>query len=217
MVRIKICCIKNLREAKLAINLGIDSLGFVSEMPSGPGVISLEQIQRIIKNIPPYISTSLLTSKINFDDISKQLLITKANTIQIVDKVDNEVYLNLKKYFPFIKIIQVIHVLSEKDIYESLKIEKYVDAFLLDSGNPNLRIKKLGGTGRTHDWNISREIRNKVKKPIILAGGLNSDNVREAIKIVNPYAVDVCSGVRTNGILDKNKLLNFIKAVYENN
>jgi len=193
MVRIKICCIQNLKEAKLAINFGINSLGFVSEMPSGPGIISLEQIRRIVKNIPPYISTSLLTSKNNFDDISRQLLKTNTNTIQIVDKVDTEVYLDLKKYFPYIKIIQVIHVLSEKDIDESLETEKYVDAFLLDSGNPNLKVKKLGGTGKIHDWNISRRIREKVKKPIILAGGLNSDNVSLAIKMISPYAVDVCS------------------------
>ena len=85
----------------------------------------------------------------------------------------------------------------------------------MDSGNPNLSIKELGGTGRTHDWELSREIRKSISIPIFLAGGLNKDNVRQAIEIVQPFGLDLCSGVRTNGQLDENKLKEFFKAIEE--
>jgi phosphoribosylanthranilate isomerase len=83
----------------------------------------------------------------------------------------------------------------------------------LDSGNPNLFVKELGGTGRTHNWELSRKIRESIKVPIFLAGGLNQDNVRSAIETVEPYGVDLCSGVRTNGNLDEIKLEAFFKAI----
>ena len=92
---------------------------------------------------------------------------------------------------------------------EAIRISESVDALLLDSGNPNLIIKELGGTGRVHNWHLSRQIRTYTKCPIFLAGGLKPENIREAIETVEPFAVDVCSGVRTNGKLDLKKLERF--------
>jgi len=89
----------------------------------------------------------------------------------------------------------------------------YVDAILLDSGNPSLPVKVLGGTGKTHDWSLSKEIVDRCGKPVFLAGGLKAENVREAIERVRPYAVDICSGVRTNGLLDEKKLAPFMNEV----
>ena len=115
-------------------------------------------------------------------------------------------YQQLKEAMPAIKLVQVIHVLDEKSVDEAMEISKQVDAILLDSGNPNLQTKELGGTGRTHNWELSRKIRDSIKIPIFLAGGLNPENVKQAIDAVEPYGIDLCSGVRTNGKLDEKKL-----------
>ena len=111
------------------------------------------------------------------------------------------------------RIVQVIHVIGKESIEQALQVQDHVDAILLDSGNPKLAIKTLGGTGNTHDWQISRELVASVKVPVFLAGGLNAENVAEAINTVRPFGVDVCSGVRSNGKLDKQKLHAFMNAV----
>ena len=102
--------------------------------------------------------------------------------------------------------MQVIHVVDDKSVAEAVEISKYVDFILLDSGNPNLQTKELGGTGRTHNWQTSREIVNQVDVPVFLAGGLNPENIAEAISQVNPFGVDICSGLRKDGKLDKSKV-----------
>ncbi len=215
MVRIKICCIKNIPEAEMAIKHGVSALGLVSEMPSGPGVISDDEIEKIVLSLPPFVSSNLLTCKTEFNEISMQLKKCKTSTVQIVDRVDKNIYTQLRNDFPSTKIVQVIHVSGVDSVTEAVEISKYVDGILLDSGNQNLKIKELGGTGRIHDWKISRRIRDSISIPLILAGGLNAEKVKEAVRIVRPYAVDVCSGVRTNGVLDENKLVSFIGAANE--
>ena len=114
------------------------------------------------------------------------------------------------------KIVQVIHVTDERSVDEAIEISELVDAILLDSGNPKLKIKELGGTGRVHNWKLSRQIRDNSKCPIFLAGGLKPENVSQAIEEVQPFAIDVCSGVRTNGNLDKHKLEKFFLEVSQN-
>ena len=109
--------------------------------------------------------------------------------------------------------MQVIHVIDENSVAEAIKVSEDVDAILLDSGNPNLEIKELGGTGRIHNWELSRTIREKISIPVFLAGGLSHTNVKEAIETVSPFTVDVCSGVRTNGNLDENKVRLFFNEV----
>ena len=211
--RVKICCIKNVEEAKLAVKYGASALGLVSEMPSGPGVISEEEIFRIAKTISPPIVTFLLTSKNDAKEIIKQQKRLGANTIQIVDKLQTGSHKQIKEALPGIKIVQVVHVVDENSVTEAIKVSENVDAILLDSGNPNLEVKELGGTGRVHNWELSREIREKISVPLFLAGGLNHTNVREAIETVSPFAVDVCGGVRTKGNLDENKLKLFLDEV----
>lgn len=210
--RIKICCIQSIAEAQLAITYGASAVGLVSEMPSGPGVISETQIEQIASSIPPAIGTFLLTSLYDVDLIVSQQKRCKTNTIQLCDRLADGSHKELKKQLPGISIVQVIHVKDDETIEEAIKISEFVDALLLDSGNQDLKIKELGGTGRTHDWDISRKIVEKIRKPIFLAGGLNFTNVRVAVERVKPFGIDVCSGVRTNGQLDKYKLENFIRA-----
>ena len=212
-VRVKICCIKNVEEAKLAIGFGTSALGLVSKMPSGPGVISEEEILRIVKIVPPPIATFSLTSKTDAKEIIDQQKRLGTNTIQIVDELKSGSHKQIKEALPGIKVVQVIHVIDENSVAEAIKVSEDVDAILLDSGNPNLEIKELGGTGRIHNWELSRTIREKISIPVFLAGGLNHTNVIEAIETVSPFAVDVCSGVRTNGNLDENKVRLFFNEV----
>lgn len=213
MTYVKICCIASIEEANLAIKYGAHAIGLVSEMPSGPGVISETTIKEIAEQIPPSVSTFLLTSKQNVDEIIGQYHRCRTNTIQLCDRIINGSYLQLKKALPNIRIVQVIHVNDKSSIDEAIGISKLVDAILLDSGNQKLVTKELGGTGRIHDWSISRKIVESVKIPVYLAGGLNPQNVDEAILQVNPYGVDVCSGVRTNSKLDEEKLKLFFERV----
>jgi len=211
--RIKICCISSIEEARMAIESGASALGLVGPMPSGPGVITDDLIFEIAKTVPPPIGTFLLTSETSAIEIIKHHKRTQTNTIQLVDSLSGGTYADLRIALPGIKLVQVIHVLDEGSVDEAIKISEYVDAILLDSGNPTLQVKELGGTGRTHNWKLSRRIRDSIKIPVFLAGGLKPENIRQAIEEVQPFGIDLCSGVRTNGKLDKVKLDQFITEV----
>lgn len=208
-MRVKICCIQSLEEAELAIKYGASAIGLVSEMPSGPGVISEDLIGYIAARVPQEIKTFLLTSRLNAEEIISQLIKCKTNTVQLVDSVDYSVYDTLREVLPEISIVQVIHVTDKKSITEAKGIEKYVDAVLLDSGNQETKVKELGGTGRTHNWKVSKQIVEQIKVPVYLAGGLNAGNIKEAVQFVKPYGVDLCSGVRRDNRLDASKLKAF--------
>jgi phosphoribosylanthranilate isomerase len=211
--RVKICCIADAAEARLAISYGASALGLVSEMPSGPGVISEEEIAAIATEVPPPIATFLLTSRQDARSIIEQQRRCRTNTLQICDRLTAGTYADLRRALPGIAIVQVIHVVGPESVDEAAQVAHQVDAILLDSGNPALATKELGGTGRRHDWQISRKIRQQVPVPLFLAGGLNAGNVREAIDELVPFAVDVCSGVRSGGKLDEQKLAVFFRAL----
>lgn len=211
--RVKICCISSTEEAKMAIEFGASALGLVANMPSGPGVITDKEILKITRTVPPAISTFMLTSETSADEIIEHHKRTLTNTIQIVDELKEGTYQKIKEALPAIKIVQVIHVIDEKTIDEAIRISYSVDALLLDSGNPNLEIKELGGTGRVHNWALSKKIVEQSKVPVFLAGGLTSENVRQAIDQVQPFGLDLCSGVRTDKKLDPKKLEAFFNNV----
>ncbi|MBN2440880.1 MAG: phosphoribosylanthranilate isomerase [Spirochaetales bacterium] len=211
--KIKICCIMSLQEAKLAITYGASAIGLVSAMPSGPGVIPEDRIKDIIHGIPENISTFLLTSAQRAEDIIIQQKKCKATTIQICDRLERGGYDDIRRAIPGIFLVQVIHVNGKESIDEAAAVSQFVDYILLDSGNQSLLVKELGGTGKTHDWSISKTIREKLDIPVYLAGGLNSSNVSEAIEMVRPYGVDVCSGIRTHNRLDEIKLAHFTESV----
>lgn len=212
-IKVKICCISSVNEASLAIQYGASALGLVGKMPSGPGIIDDELINTIAKMIPPHISTFLLTSETKAEAIIEHYKKANTTTIQMVDALTNRQYNKIRAELPDVKLVQVIHVMNESSIKEAVEISEYVDAILLDSGNPNLAIKELGGTGRVHNWEISKKIRENVQIPIFLAGGINKENVRAAIDLVEPFGVDLCSSVRTNGKLDEKKLEEFFNVV----
>lgn len=211
--RVKICCISSIEEAKTAIDCGASALGLVGDMPSGPGIISDDLICQIARTVPPPIATFLLTSQTKPEAIVQHFKKVHTSTIQLVDALQDRAYGLLRQELPNVKLVQVIHVIDEKSIMEAIEISKLVDAILLDSGNPNLSVKELGGTGRTHNWEISREIRESISIPVFLAGGINTKNVQKAIETVEPFGVDLCSSVRTSGKLDPQKLKDFFNAI----
>jgi phosphoribosylanthranilate isomerase len=190
----------------MAIRHGAAALGLVGKMPSGPGIISDEEIYSIAQTIPPPIASFLLTSETTAEDIITHHRRVHTTSIQLVDALSGRSYEFIRKELPAVKLVQVIHVIDEHSVEEAIEIADFVDAILLDSGNPNLSVKELGGTGRTHNWQLSRQIREHISKPVFLAGGLHPLNVQEAIETVQPFGVDLCSGVRTNGNLDERKL-----------
>lgn len=211
--RVKICCISSVNEALTAVKYGASALGLVGKMPSGPGVIEDKLISEIAKIVPPPISTFLLTSETNVEAIITHYKRVNTSTIQIVDELENRQYQQLRQELPNVKLVQVIHVIDNNSVKEAIEISDFVDAILLDSGNPNLSVKELGGTGRIHNWDLSKQIRERIKIPLFLAGGLNKDNVKQAIEYVQPFGLDLCSSVRTDGQLDEQKLKDFFRAI----
>lgn len=211
--RVKICCIASVAEAWLAISRGASAVGLVSTMPSGPGPISDEAITEIAAIVPPGVATFLLTCERDPTAIIDHQRRSGANTLQLVDHVEPGAHRVLRAALPGIRIVQVVHVTGENAIDEASAVASEVDAILLDSGNPTLVVKELGGTGRPHDWTISRRIREAVPVPIYLAGGLRPDNIAEAVRIVRPFGVDVCSGLRSAGRLDEAKVEAFFAAL----
>lgn len=212
--RVKICCISSLEEAQLAVQFGTDALGLVGRMPSGPGVVADDLAAQIVRATPPPIATFMLTSEMTADTIIAHHRRVGTNTIQLVDALPPEIYAQLHQALPAVKLVQVIHVIDERNIDEGLKaVQAGADALLLDSGNPTIPVKELGGTGRVHNWEISRQLVEQSPVPVFLAGGLHPQNVRQAIDTVQPFGLDICSGVRTNGQLDRHKLEAFMRAV----
>ena len=213
-IRVKICCIASEDEAKLAIQFGAAALGLVAAMPSGPGPIADYQIRCIARSVPPPVATFLLTCQTRGGAIIAHHLRTLTSTIQLVDTPEPDAIGTIRAILPAVKIVQVIHVRDEQSVDEALQAAAQADALLLDSGNPALAVKELGGTGRVHDWRLSHRIVERSPVPVFLAGGLHAGNVRAAIDEVQPYGVDLCSGVRTLGRLDPKKLESFFNAVW---
>jgi phosphoribosylanthranilate isomerase len=211
--RVKICCIASIEEARMAIEFGAAAVGLVSEMPSGPGVIPEELIEQIAASIPPPVASFLLTCRQDVAAIVEQQRRLRVNTIQICDQLEEGGHRQLREALPGVSLVQVIHVNGPDSLHEAASVAPHVDAILLDSGNRTAAIKELGGTGRVHDWNLSKQVREAVHVPLFLAGGLNAANVGAALEQVGPFGVDVCSGVRTDGRLDKHKLADFFEAV----
>lgn len=213
-MRIKVCCISTVAEAELGVARGADALGLVSHMPSGPGVIEEALITEIAAAVPPPIATFLLTSHDEVDAIIAQQHRCRTNTLQLVDALPTGSHAKLRRALPGVSLVQVIHVRDEAAIDEAQSVAPDVDTILLDSGNPDLATKELGGTGRVHNWEISRRIVEKVAVPVFLAGGLNPENITEALTAVRPFGVDICSGLRTDDALDDVKLTSFVRAVH---
>lgn len=211
--RVKVCCISSVEEARLAVAAGAHALGLVSAMPSGPGVIDEGLIARIAAAVPPPVAAFLLTSLQDGPALVAQQRRLGVGTLQLVDAVEPGAYALLRRELPGVRLVQVIHVTGRESLDEARDAARHVDGILLDSGNPKAAVKELGGTGRRHDWGVSRLIREAVAVPVFLAGGLDAGNAAEAVREVGPFALDICSGVRSGGVLDSAKLRAFFAAL----
>lgn len=195
----------------MAIEAGVNVLGLVSAMPSGPGVIDEALIASIASSVDA--QTFLLTSRCEPEAIVEQHHRCGTTGIQLCDTLPPGAIPRLREALPGVRLVQVIHVTGEASYDEAMRAAKDADALLLDSGNPMLQVKELGGTGRVHDWSISRRICADAGVPVFLAGGLRPENVATALEEVPATGVDICSGVRTDGALDREKLRRFVSAV----
>lgn len=211
-VRIKVCCIASREEAQIAIDAGADALGLVAEMPSGPGPISDSEIADIASAVPPPVATFMLTAETTADAISRHIETTRPTTVQIVSHINQAEAAKLAVLQPHLRRVQVIHVEDQGALNLIPVYAPYVHAFLLDSGRPGAATPELGGTGRRHDWSISRAFVEASPLPVFLAGGLSADNARQAVRDVKPFGLDLCTGVRTNDRLDEAKLTAFMTA-----
>lgn len=211
--RVKVCCMGSVEEAEMVVGLGASAVGLVSSMPSGPGVIAEPLIGEIAATVPPPVATFLLTSLTDPGQIFAQQRRCRVNTLQLCDRLPEGAHAKLRSFLPGCALVQVVHVTGEESVEEASRYAGEVDALLLDSGNLTLPIKELGGTGRTHDWELSARIVQEVPLPVFLAGGLDPSNVSDAIRAVRPFGVDVCSGVRTAGRLDPTKVRGFMEGV----
>ncbi|MCK6447072.1 MAG: phosphoribosylanthranilate isomerase [Planctomycetes bacterium] len=210
---VKVCCIQSIDEAELALRAGASALGLVSAMPSGPGVIDEATIAEIAAWAARDIETFLLTALTDADAIVAQHARCRTTTLQLVDHVPEAELVALRRALPAVRLVQVLHVRGPETLDEARAAAAHVDGLLLDSGNPALAVKELGGTGRTHDWKTSRAIRESVRLPVLLAGGLRAENVGAALATVEPFGLDVCSGVRRADRLDPERLAAFFAAV----
>jgi len=211
---VKVCCIADLDEARLAIAAGASAIGLVSAMPSGPGPIAEDEITRIAAGVPRPTETFLLTALVQAEAIADQQRRCGTTAVQLVDRVEEPELRRLRRLLPDTRIVQVIHVTGPESVDEARAAAPLVDTLLLDSGNPKLAVKELGGTGRVHDWEHSRNIRDTVSVPVLLAGGLHPGNARAALQQVEPAGLDVCSGLRLNGRLDARLLNAFFGAIH---
>ena len=211
--RVKICCIASVAEAELAISYGADALGLVATMPSGPGTIGDELIAEVASAIPPPVATFLLTAETVAEAIADHVRRTGPTAVQVVHHIAPAQSAKLARLLPTTRRVQVVHIEDNRALELIDEYAPYVHAFLLDSGRPNLTVPELGGTGRVHDWTVSAEFVRRSPRPVFLAGGLNTENVGAAIRMVKPYGLDLCSALRTGGALDAPKLGAFVRRV----
>ncbi|MHC1583065.1 MAG: phosphoribosylanthranilate isomerase, partial [Methanosarcinales archaeon] len=196
MLRVKICGIKNEDELKLALTAGADAVGFITEVPlETPRRITLERARTLVRKVPIFVESVLVIMPTSPEEVYQMAERARPGAIQIHTPPDSELLEKIQdlRRENGIKIVQTIGI-GKKTLLEIHgeieRISRYIDAVLLDTERPG----GGGGTGRTHDWSMSREIVEETRLPVILAGGLNHENVRDAVRTVRPYGVDTASG-----------------------
>ena len=212
-VKVKICCIRSPDEARMALSFGAAALGLVSEMPAGPGELPESVIRDIVAGLPTSTGTFLLTAVTDADRLIEKVRACSVNTLQLWDPLAPLDYLRLRVALPGVSIVQVIHVIDRSAVDQAVAAARQADALVLDSSNPQAPFRWESQAGQTHDWDISREIVETVDCPVLLAGGLDAENVEFAVRTVRPYGVDVCTGVRSDDALDRRKVVAFFEAL----
>ena len=209
----KICGITRVEDLEAACRAGADMVGFVVDVPSSPRSLSLEKAEGLFRLVPKNVKSVLVTVPKTPSQLVKACKHLKPDIIQVHGENIKDC-LALKKIIPYAHLIGAVQVKKDsKPLKNILEIAEFLDGVLVDS----YKMGAYGGTGVIHNWSVSRKLRDAVyPKPLILAGGLNRQNVEEAIKTVAPYAVDVSSGVEVApGVKDHQLMKAFIKAAHE--
>lgn len=211
--KVKICCISSEEEAELAVSYGASAIGLVGPIPDEEPKITNEDIARISQSVPPPIASFLLTSETSTNSIIKHHEEVHTPVIQLVGDVPTTAYKNIRKQLPGVKLVQVLYVEDETAVDRAMEIAPHTDALLLDCGDPDTEGKILGRKENPHNWEIARTIVQESTVPVFLSGELNTHNISQAIDVVQPYGIDVCTGVRSGDELDKQKLYALMQTV----
>jgi phosphoribosylanthranilate isomerase len=209
MVRVKICGITRKEDLDAATAAGADAVGFVVGVASSPRNIALEKAEKLIRQVPPFVKSVLVTVPRGIDEFETY---EKLNPDAIQIHGENlHAAASVRLKIPNTLLIGAVNARLANAFDVVSTAAKLFDAVLLDSFVEG----RYGGTGIVHDWELSKRVKHVIHpKPLILAGGLNPDNVAEAVRTVQPYAVDVSSGVEQQpGIKDQQKIMDFIKNV----
>ena len=209
---VKICGIRRHEDALIAAELGADAIGLlVGQRHNSPDFISAAVAREISRTLPPSVEAVLVTQITEVDEIERLLRQSGITAVQLHSEITADSVANLRTRFPDLKVFKSVHVISAESVRYPEGFSKVVDGFVLDT--INVATDQVGGTGNIHDWSISQEIVTRFPDiPIILAGGLNSKNVRSAIESVHPFGVDVNSGTKgSDGFKDARKMREFIR------
>jgi phosphoribosylanthranilate isomerase len=206
-VRVKICGLTREEDLAVAVAAGADAVGFLVGVPSSPRNLTLERVETLLGQVPVFIDSVVVTAPKSIEWLGEVCERLKPSVIQIHGKeqLDSS---EAHKKIRCTRLIKTVYVKEEALNEEIIEDLKTFDAVLLDSFSK----RQYGGTGKTHDWTLSKQIKEAVAPvPVVLAGGLKPENVKEAILAVEPYAVDVASGVETiPGVKDHRKVRAFV-------
>jgi phosphoribosylanthranilate isomerase len=207
-VRVKICGITRKEDLNAAVTAGADAVGFVVGVPSSPRKISIDNAASLMNQIPPFVKSVMVTVPASLRELTEICKELNPDAVQIHGETladINAVKTHLSKTI----LIKAVKANSPQVVGNAEKAARVFDAVILDSFADG----KYGGTGVVHNWKVSRIVRQVIHpKPLILAGGLNPENVAEAVQTVEPYAVDVSSGVEQRpGIKDHQKMVEFVE------
>lgn len=207
---IKVCGIQNPEEALGAVAAGANTIGMLLGVPDYvEDKITPGEAKRIVEALPDGIRTVMVTHLPERDEIIRIAEYTGVTTIQIHDDMSPEDMKRLREKLPEIEIIKTVHVRCEDAVKKAKEYEAFCDMILLDTMSGN----RIGGTGETHDWNISKEIVDELNIPVILAGGLTPGNIGDAIRKVKPAGIDANSGLEDDdGAKDFDKIWVFAEA-----
>ncbi len=220
--RIKICGLRTPEDIEVAERAGADAVGFITEVPvESPRKLDSDTAAALVAKVPKCLDSVMVIMPENAGQALDLIEKVRPDIVQVHSGLplpELEI-LRENTEIPIIKALSVpagpgaskLRNLAERLLEEVCELDEsgYVDSVLLDSGLAG----KTGGTGCVHDWSLSRQIAKECRLPLILAGGLKPENVREAISTVSPYAVDTASGVETGGKKDALKIQSFIQEV----
>lgn len=211
MVKVKICAIKRPEDAIMAAAAGADAIGMlVGQKHASQDFIDEQAAKEIAAILTPFCSSVMVTHLTDVAEIVRLVRAIGVATLQLHGDSTVEEIGQIKRELPHIKVVKTLHVVDKWSVETGRQYLDIADAILLDTTRPST--DQVGGTGLTHDWSISQAIVRAYNKPVILAGGLNPDNVRDAISKVRPFGVDVNSGVKgPDGFRDPYKVRLFIQ------